>query len=453
MANCLIVQATIRPRALRSLSVRNFRLWIVAQLVSSTGTWMQTVAQDWLVLQLTGKPFPVGVTTALQFLPTLLLGGLTGVLADRHDKRRLLLATQTAMALLAATLGVAALTGHAQLWLVDSLAFLLGIATAVDMPARQAFAAEMVGPDLVGNAVALNSAAFNTARVLGPAVAGILIARVGTAPAFLMNSASFIAVLAALVAMDPSKLHRGRLAARRRGQLREGMAYVVATPVLRTTLIVVTIVSTFGMNFRVTIPLLARFVFHGGPGTYGLLASALAVGSVAGALASAARARPRPVLLTISALGLTGLGLATAAAPNLTTELVLLPLLGMAAMTLLTTANAMLQVASAPQLRGRVMSLYGVVLLGVTPLGSLLVASLAGQVGVRLTLGLIPLAGISAAIVAHRGYRQPKHLAEDPATTEVDVDPDCDAGEPVTGEVSTGAEAPTLSCTARRHIA
>jgi MFS family permease len=392
-------------RTFRSLSVRNYRLFFFGQLVSLTGTWMQQLAQDWLVLRLTNRALPVGVTTALQFLPVLLFAVWGGLAADRLDKRKLLVATQSAMGVLALVLGVLTLTGSIRLWMVYCLAFLLGCATAFDMPARQAFVTEMVGPEQVSNAIGLNSAVFNSARVIGPAVAGVLIATVGIATAFLLNALSFVAVIGGLLAMDPAELHRGALAPRARGQVRDGLRYLWGTPVLRSTLLLLTVVGTLGLNSRVVLPLVARFSFHGGPGTYGTLASVMAAGAVVGALAAASRARPTRRLLLGSAGAFGVLSLAAAAAPTLGWELVVLAPVGATTITFLATANSTLQLGSSPEMRGRVMSLYGVVFLGSTPIGSLVVGWLAERYGARSGFvlgGVTSLAAVAVALLAAR---------------------------------------------------
>src|SRR5215211_2675502 len=306
-----------RLRTFRSLDVRNFRLFFFGHLISSTGTWMQQVGQDWLVLRLTDAPLPLGVTLALQFAPILVLGGWAGLIADRVDKRRLLLATQTAMAVLALALGVLTATGAVRLWMVYALALLLGCATAFDMPARQAFVSEMVGPDRVANAVGLNSASFNTARVVGPAVAGALIAVVGIAPAFFINAVSYLALIGGLLAMDPDRLYRRAAVERGRGQIRAGLRYVWATPVLRSTILLVAVVGMLGLNYRVALPLLARFAFDGGPGAYGALAAILAAVSVVAAPPVAPPGRPTRLLLIGSAAAFGLLSFAAAAATTM----------------------------------------------------------------------------------------------------------------------------------------
>jgi MFS family permease len=389
-----------RLRTFRSLDVRNFRLFLFGHLVSSIGTWMQQVAQDWLVLRLTDAALPLGVTLALQFAPMLAFGAWAGLVADRLDKRRLLLATQTAMAVLALLLGVLTATGLVRMWMVYTLALLLGCAVAFDMPARQAFVGEMVGPDRVANAVGLNSASFNTARVVGPAAAGVLIAVAGIAPAFFLNAASYLAMLGALLAMDPDRLHRLAPVERGQGQIRAGIRYVLATPALRSTIVLLAVVGMLGLNYRVALPLLARFTFGGGPGAYGALAAIMAAGSVVGALAVARRGRPTRLLLigSVAAFGL--LSLAGAVAPTLAAEAAVLFPIGMASLAFVTTANSTVQLGSSPEMRGRVMSLFGLVLLGSTLPSGLLGGWMAGQFGPRSILVLSGVSCILAAAVA-----------------------------------------------------
>jgi MFS family permease len=357
----------------RSLKVRNYKLFFFGQLVSVSGTWMQQVAQDWLVLKLSDSGTAVGITTGLQFLPMLLFGMVGGIIADRRDKRRVLLATQTTAGLIALAMGVLVMSGHVALWHVYLLAFLLGCVTAVDNPTRQAFVTEMVGPDEVTNAVGLNSATFNAARVVGPAVAAIVIQVSGIAPAFFVNAASYLAVLAGLHAMRPEELFRQAPAPRSAGQIREGLRYVWATPELRSTIALVLVVATFGMNLSVVLPLLARFTFHGTAGTYGLLMSTMAVGSLGGALVAANRTRIDPRLRVATAGVFGALSMLTAAAPTLWLAAVLLVSTGAAAITFMALSNSTLQLSSAAHMRGRVMALYALVFLGSTPIGGPLI--------------------------------------------------------------------------------
>jgi MFS family permease len=387
-------------RTFRSLRIRNYRLFFFGQLVSVSGTWMQQLAQDWLVLRLTGRPLPVGITTALQFAPVLLLGMWGGLVADRIDKRRLLLATQGVMGTLALALGVLTLTGAVRLWMIYLLALLLGCATSFDMPARQAFVTEMVGPDHLTNAVGLNSAVFNSARIIGPAAAGVLIAVVDIPPAFLINALSYLAVITSLLLMRPGELYRQPPVERSRGQVRDGLRYVWATPTLRSTLLLMGVVATLGLNFRVALPLLARFTFNGGPSLYGLLASMMACGSVIGALATASRAGPtRPLLLwSVTLFGATSLVVAVVTSPLLA-AVVLVPL-GFSSITWMSTANSTLQLGSTAEMRGRVMSIYGLLFLGSAPIGAMLVGWLSEHYGPRSSLVLGGVSSLAAAAVA-----------------------------------------------------
>ncbi|TDD83133.1 MFS transporter [Actinomadura rubrisoli] len=381
----------------RSLRTRNYRLFAAGQVVSNTGTWMQRVAQDWLVLDLAhGSGTALGVTTGLQFLPLLLFGLWGGVVADRYPKRRVLMITQIAMGALALVLGVLAVTGTAQVWHVYVLAFGLGLATVVDNPTRQSFVIEMVGRRDLPNAIALNSATFNGARLLGPAVAGVLIAVLGTGPVFLVNAASFGAVLFGLYAMRQDELHPAAPVKRARGQLREGLRYVRGRRDLLLVLVLVGFVATFGMNFQMTTALVARQVFHTGASSFGLASSMLALGALIGALLAARRAtRPRLRLLLSGALLFGVLEVATGLMPTYWSFLVLLVPTGIALMTFTTAANATMQLSVAPEMRGRVMGLYMFVFLGTNPLGAPAVGWMAEQFGPRLS---IVLGGVVAVL-------------------------------------------------------
>jgi len=392
----------------RSLRTRNYRLFAGGQVVSLSGTWGQRVAQDWLVLDLSGNSgTALGITTGLQFLPVLLFGLYGGVLADRYDKRTLLLGAQGAMALLALALAVLDLSGAVQLWHVYALAFGLGLASVVDTPVRQAFVSEMVPPDDLPNAVSLNSATFNAARIVGPAVAGVAIAAVGTGWVFLANAVSYVAVLAGLQAMRTAELRPGRPVARAKGQLREGLAYVRARPDLLVPIVLVFVVGTFGLNFQITLALVVKEVFGRGAGAYGLLSAFLAVGSLAGALASARRTGPprqRTLFAAVLAFGL--LEVAVGLAPTYALMAMLLVPTGMAVLTFTTTANSIVQLGSAPQVRGRVMALYVLVFLGGTPLGAPLIGALAEAFGPRSSIVLggtvTALSAVVAAVVMTR---------------------------------------------------
>ena len=386
-------------RTFASLRNRNFRIFFTAQIVSVTGTWMQSIAQMWLVLHLTGSGLALGITAALQFTPILLFGTWGGLLADRVDKRKLLMVTQSAAGVVALVLAGLTLGGLVQLWMVYVLAFALGVVNVFDNPGRQSFVTEMVGKDQVINAVGLNSAVFTLARVIGPAIAGVLIAAVGTGWCFLYNGLSYFPVVLALLLMRPWELHRGRPAPRARGQIRAGIRYAWSTPELRFPLLLMLVVGTLAFNFSVLMPLMASFVFHSGASTFGLLMSFMGAGAFVGALVSANRARPSHRLLAFAGVAFGGLLIGAALAPTLLIELLVLLPLGAAMITFQATANSLLQLNSDPALRGRVMALYVMVFLGTTPIGGPIVGWVAEQFGARTGLGLGGLATVIASLV------------------------------------------------------
>jgi MFS family permease len=373
---------------------------------------MQRVAQDWLVLELThGSGTALGIATGLQFLPQLLLSLWGGMIADRYPKRRILFVTQAAMGALALVLGVLALTGVVAVWQVYLLAFALGMVAVVDNPTRQTFVAEMVGRDGMANAIALNSAIFNLARIAGPAVAGLVITVAGIPAAFCVNAASFGAVLVGLKLMHPSELHPMERAPRARGQLREALGYVRARPDLRLTLALVFFVATFGMNFQVTTALMSRVVFGTGAGAFGLASTMFAVGALGGALLAARRARPGMRLLLTTSLVFGVLEVVTALMPTFWSFLAMLVPTGLALLTFTTAANSTIQLGTTPAVRGRVMGLYMLVFLGGAPLGSPLVGWVAEQFGARMSLiagGMISaLAAAVVALLLARARRRP----------------------------------------------
>jgi len=378
-----------------SLAVRNYRRYFVGQVVSISGNWVQTVAEMWLVLQLTNSSVAVGFTAALQFLPMLLAGFWGGLLADRLPKRRLLTITQTLMALPAVTLWALTASGSVKAWMVMALVFVRGAINAADNPARQSFVMEMVGRDRVVNAVSLNSLIVQSARIIGPALAGAVIATLGVAPCFLINALTFAVMIVALRMMDPQALHTGERLARERGQLREAFRYVVRTPRLRVPLLAMGLVGTLSFNFQVILPLMARFAFHGNATTYAALTTAMAIGAVAGALAAGARQRVDRALLATAGVLFGAFALAAAAAPVLAIEFVVLAGTGAASVTFAAGINSTLQLAAAPSMRGRVMALYSVVFLGSTPIGAPIAGWLADVAGPRSAL---VLAGVAAAI-------------------------------------------------------
>jgi MFS family permease len=390
-----------------SLRVRNYRLYAGGQVVSSTGTWMQRIAQDLLILQLTGSGSTLatgsgtalGVTTALQFLPILLFSLYGGVIADRFPKRRLLIVTQSWMAAVGLTLGILDIGGFATVWQVYLLAFALGLGKAIDSPTRQAFVSEMVEPAQLTNAVSLNSATFNLARVTGPAIAGFLVAAIGTGPVFFINAASFLAVIGALAAMRESELHTGKPVRRARGQLREGLAYVRARPALLATVVIAGVVGTLGMNFQLTTALVATHVFHRGATGYGLLSTALAVGSLIGALLAARRTRTRLRFVVGAAAAFGAVEVATALMPTYLAVALLLVPTGAAVLTFTTAAKVTMQLGSDRSMRGRVMALYLLVFAGGTPFGAPLIGWLADVIGPRSSWYIGGAASLLAALL------------------------------------------------------
>jgi MFS family permease len=394
-------------RTFRSLTIRNYRLFFGAQMVSWTGTWIQWVGQAWLVLRLTHSGFALGITTAFQWLPVLLFGAWGGVLADRFPKRGVLLVTNGAAGLLALILGLATVGGAVSLWLIMIVAFALGIVTAVDNPTRQAFTLEMVGADQVPNAVSLNTFVFTIARVLGPAVAGILIATIGTGPCFLINAVSFIPVLIALWAMRGSELNTTEPVARAKGQIREGLRYAASVPILRTLLLMMVVIGTLTYNFHVILPLLARFTFHGGAKTYGILSAFVGVGMLTGSLLSASRVHPTLRFLLISGFSLGFFIVVASLAPTFPLELVAMIPVGASSMAFVSTLNATLQLNSSDAMRGRVMALYFVVFLGSTPIGAPIVGWIAQQFNPRVALGL---GGVATLVACAYGWSRLKSL-------------------------------------------
>lgn len=367
---------------------------------------MQIVAEMWLVVAITGSGVAVGITAALQFLPMLLLGAYGGVIADRFDKRRLLLITQPLAMLAPLALFVLVLTGGATVGAVYVLVFLRGLVTAFDNPARQAFVTDLVGDDRVVNAVGLNSVIVHCARIAGPAAAGGLIALGGVGPCFLLNAATFGVMFVALLRMDTERIDRPRRAGRASGQIREAARAVWERPALRTPLAMMVLVGTLSFNFQVLLPLLAATTWAGTAATYALLTSAMAVGSVAGALVTSARGRTSMRLLVVAATVFGAAELAAAAAPTLAVQVALLVPLGFASVTFAAGVNSSLQLAAPPELRGRVMALYSVVFIGSTPIGAPIAGWLAETQGPRAGLVLGGVAALLAAALAQRSHRR-----------------------------------------------
>ena len=398
-----------------SLAVRNYRLFASGQVVSLTGTWMQRVGQDWLVLNLShNSGTAIGVTTGLQFAPVLFFGLYGGVIADRFPKRRILLTTQVVMGLLALTLGVLDITGAVELWQVYALAAGLGVASAFDMPARQAFVTELVGPSLLPNAVGLNSSAFNVARVLGPAVAGLMIASVGTSWVFLINAASFVAVIAGLLMIRDSELYVGKPVARKKGAVREGLRYVRSRPDLIAITSLVGVVGMLGFNFQITSALMVKGIFHRGAESYGLISATYAFGSLLGALASARRGRPGRRLVFIAAATYGLLEIVAALMPSYWTFFAVLVPFGFFTLTLSTSANTNIQLSVSPVMRGRVMALYLMVFMGGTPIGAPLVGWIAQVAGPRWSLIVGGVASAAAAVVAAAYLARKEQLKVEP---------------------------------------
>jgi MFS family permease len=399
----------------RSLRVRNYRLYAGGQLVSLNGTWMQRVAQDWLVLELTNSGTALGIVTALQFLPSLLFGLWGGLLADRYDKRKLLLATQTGLALVALILGVLDVTGIVQYWQVLVLALALGLVSAIDSPVRQSFVVEMVGPDDLTNAVGLNSTIFNSARILGPAVAGVMITAIGTGWAFVANGISSIAVLTGLALMRPAELRPSPAIDRIRGQLRAGLHYVRQRQDLLLTMVMVFVVGTFGLNFQITTALLAKQVFHRSATGYGLLSTALAVGACVGAvLATRRRTRPSLLFLLLAAMAFGLLEILAGSMPGFGATALMLVLVGLAMLTFTTAANSSVQLGVEATMRGRVMALYLMCFLGGTPVGAPIVGWVANTVGARWGMiggGLVCMA-MAVGMALYLVRRRSLHIAD-----------------------------------------
>lgn len=407
---------------------RNFRLFFLGQVISVTGTWMQMVAAAWLVLQLTNSGVALGIDTALAFGPMLVFGSIGGVVADRHDKRRILLGTQVAFGLLALALWGIVATGVVELWMVYGLSFLQGLVTSLDMPTRMSFFGEMVEEKDLTNAVSLNGAVMTGTRIIGPAAAGVLIAGVGMAWCFLINGLSYLAVIAALLAMRPAEL-RPQRAPREAGAIREGLRYVWNTRELRRPLVLMTIPFLFSFNYPVLMPLFTERSLGGDAGTLGLLLSIVGVGSLAGSLAVARRANPSERRLWAAAAGVGAVTIVVALAPGLRWAAVLMAPLGLVSIVYLITANSTLQLRARPDMRGRVMALYGMVFLGSTPIGG----PIAGWVGEHLG-PRVGLAGGGAVAIA-TGAAGLWLLSRDGGTPR-------EAGVPVGAEVPAHLEQP-----------
>ncbi|MEW6059052.1 MAG: MFS transporter [Actinomycetota bacterium] len=416
---------------------RNFRLFFVGQAVSVTGTWMQSMALAWLVLRLTDSGVALGVQMALNFGPVLFLGAHGGLLADRHDKRKILISTQAAFAVLALALWALVAFDVVNVWHVYGLSLLQGIVTAADMPARQSFYAEMVGEDDLTNAVSLNSAIITGTRIVGPALAAALIATIGVASCFLLNAVSYLALIGGLMAMRPEEFHGTGQVDLGKGQVREGLRYVWRTPGLRLPLVWMAIIFTFSFNFSILLLLLAERTFHGDAGTYGMMLAVMGLGSMLGALAVARQQCPNPRRVAAAATGFGLISVGAAAAPTLGWVVAALVPVGAISMVFMITGNSTLQLTSRPEMRGRVMALYGIAFLGVAPVGGPLAGWLADRFGTRLSIGF---GGFVAALTGLVGLwtlaRRRREVAREPLPGPSDTA----VGVPVGASASNGTD-------------
>jgi MFS family permease len=383
----------------RALRNENYRLFWLGQVVSTIGTWMQRIALAWLVLQITDSPLALGIETTCQTTPVLFLALFGGVVADRVPKRRLLLITQSVMLLQSTTLAILVASGTKNLILIYALSVVLGTANAMDNPARQAFVKELVGPDDVPNAIALNSIVFNTARLIGPALGGITIAAIGVAGCFTINAVSFLGVIGGLLLMKPERFYdlakpvRGKVLK----QIGEGIQYAARTPEIAVVLLLMAVIGTFGYNFTVILPLIAEYVLNAGPVGFGLLTSSMAIGSLTAAVGIAYTGRVSTRTLFVGAAGFPVLLFLLSLSTIWATTIGVLVALGVFSIIFTATANSRLQIVTPPELRGRIMSLYTMLFMGSTPIGSLIIGTLADHQGVRLAVGeLSVVCGIGA---------------------------------------------------------
>ncbi|HEY3941224.1 MAG TPA: MFS transporter [Acidimicrobiales bacterium] len=420
--------------AFSSLKIRNYRRYFAGQVLSLCGTWAQTIGLGWLVLRLShNSGVAVGLATALQFVPVLLFGLWAGLLADRFDKRRFIIGTQVSLASIAALLAVVDLTGVVTLWMVYVFAFVFGMATAADTPARLSFVVEMVGPRDLPNALGLNSAVVNAGRIIGPAIAGIVIAAGGTGFCFVVNAVSYVGTIAAVSSMRRGDLRQPSPVVRGRGQVRAGVRYTWRMPLLRSNILLLGLVSVVAFNFPVILPLLAKLTFRGDASTYSLMASAMGIGALVSALVIASIRRPHGRRLAIAVLGL-GLAMCLGAmAPTLTTFLLLMPLIGAGQVVAASTSNAMIQLDSDPAMRGRVTAIFSLASQGLTPAGSLLCGVVAQAAGARWGMAMGGIGALLAVgifglpLLRNRGPETDKLPG---AEAEVAVQPMAEPGPP-----------------------
>lgn len=385
----------VATQTFASMNSRNLRLYFAGLAVSQIGSWVQLVSLPWLVLRLTHSGTALGLTYALQFLPILLLGAWGGVVADRVDKRRLLVLTTTLLGIVALILGIVTLLDAARIWNIALLAVALGVVAAFDNPTRRSFVPELVAPEAITNAVSLNNAVFTSARIIGPSIAGILIATIGIGWCFIANAVSFLAVIAALLLMSTDAIRATAPIPRARGQLRAGIRYAWNEPLVRLAILMTFVVGVLTFNYQVVLPLLAKRTFGAGAGAYSLMFAATGIGSLVGALASAHRARTSGRVISVSALWFGVAMAAAAAAPSLVVEYVLLVPVGTAGMVFFSMANAAVQERADPEIRGRVTALFSVAFLGSTPIGSPIIGALSQMLGARAGLGLGAIAAVA----------------------------------------------------------
>lgn len=397
--------SAVATRTFSALRFRNYRLYFASQAISFSGTWMQLIAQSWLVLELTGSGTALGTVMAMQYLPTLVLAPIGGMIADRVDKRRLIMVTQSVAGMLALLLGVLTLTGAVELWMVYAIAACFGAVTAVDNPSRQTFVMEMVGPDDISNAVTLNSVVVNAARAVGPAIGGVLIATVGIGMCFVVNAVSYLAVVIALILIRTGELHPSARTARAPRQLRDGFHYAWATKPIRTTLVMLVLIGTLTYEFSTTLPLFAEFTFDAGASGLAVMTSLMGAGAVFGGLVVAASgvATPRRLVIVAASFGSLVCGLAVM--PSIVFVYLLLPFVGAASVAMIALSNATLQLNSDPHFRGRVMALFSMALLGSTPIGGPIVGAIAEHANPRLSLFIGGLAALTAAVYGWRNLR------------------------------------------------
>ena len=387
-----------RIKTFASLKIRNYRMYFIGQAISLCGTWMQTIGQDWLVLQLTKSGTQLGIVSAFQFLPVLFLAPYGGVIADRFSKRKILLFTQSAAAVLALILGILVVTGEVKIWMIYILAMGLGLVNSIDNPTRQTFTSEMVDKKHLSNAVALNSTEVNLARAVGPVIGGGVIAWVGLGLCFLINSASYIAVIIMLAMMRHKELYLTEKIAKAKGQIREGVKYILSSPLLFHTLMMMLIIGTLSYEFSVSLPLLAQFTFHGNAQSYSYLLAATGIGSILGGYIAIKRKKVAPHLLIFSALGF-GISLTIASwMPTLLLAAIFLFFAGMSSINFISLGNTILQLESKPEMRGRVMSFWTLAFLGSTPIGGPIIGWVGEKFGARWALSIGGFAAIAAAV-------------------------------------------------------